>query len=102
MVETHLTASKPELYERLIDRLGLALDAARTSRHLRNEAPAELELKGLSRAEFDWLSAYLQASGALAQPASPRLGQERAGQVIWLKDRRRRPRQSGAQAMPFE
>ncbi|WP_040261596.1 hypothetical protein [Pseudomonas massiliensis] len=89
MVETHLTAIEPELYERLIDRLGLALDAARTSVHLRNEVPAELELKGLSRAEFDWLSAYLHASAASAQAAPARDAIEH-GKVVWLKDRRRR------------
>ncbi|WP_426152468.1 hypothetical protein [Pseudomonas sp. DC3000-4b1] len=89
MVETHLTAIEPELYERLIDRLGLALDAARTSVHLRNEVPAELELKGLSRAEFDWLSAYLHASAASARAAPARDAGEH-GKVVRLKDRRRR------------
>lgn len=98
MVETHLTAIKPELYERLIDRLGLALDAARTSVHLRKEMPAELELKGLSRAEFDWLSAYLHASAASLQasPAGP--GIEAASNVAWLKDRRPRNDRGSAQA----
>jgi hypothetical protein len=90
MVETHLTAIEPELYERLIDRLGLALDAARTSVQLRNEVPAELELKGLSRAEFDWLSAYLHASAASVQAAPARESVEHGGKVVWLKDRRRR------------
>lgn len=102
MVETHLTAIKPELYERLIDRLGLALDAARTSVHLRKEVPAELELKGLSRAEFDWLSAYLHASAASVQPAPTRPIVERASNVAWLKDRRRRGNRGSAQAMTFE
>jgi len=50
MGETQLTASKPELYERLIDRLGLALEVARTSVRLRDEMPAELELRDLSDA----------------------------------------------------
>lgn len=90
MVETHLTVIEPELYERLIDRLGLALDAARTSLYLRNEVPAELELKGLSRAEFDWLSAYLHASAAGVQAAPAREAIEQGGKVVWLEARRRR------------
>lgn len=89
MAQTHLTTIEPALYERLIDRLGLALDAARTSVHLRNEIPDELELKGLSTAEFEWLSAYLHASvnppKAVSRPA-----REPMAQVAWLKDRRRR------------
>lgn len=101
-MKTHLTAIEPALYERLLDRLGLALDVARTSRHLRQEIPAELELKGLTRVEFDWLNAYLHASGALVPPVPARLGADPLGNVIWLKDRRRRPRQSDAQALPFE
>ncbi|WP_263264811.1 hypothetical protein [Pseudomonas sp. RIT-PI-S] len=102
MVETHLTAIKPELYDRLIDRLGLALDAMRTSVHLRNEVPAELELKGLSRAEFDWLKAYLHASAANVPAPVVRAVAERGSNVLWLKDRRRRGNRGGAQAMPFE
>ena len=102
MVQTHLTAIKPELYERLIDRLGLALDVARTSRHLRNEVPAELELRGLSRAEFEWLSAYLHASAANVQASSPRAAGTRSANVSWLKDSRRRGTRGSAQAMPFE
>jgi hypothetical protein len=102
MVETHLTAIKSELYERLIDRLGLALDAARTSVHLGNEVPDELELKGLSRAEFEWLSAYLHASAANVQVPIARAAAERATNVSWLKDRRRRGNRGNAQAVPFE
>lgn len=101
-MKTHLTAIEPVLYERLLDRLALALDVARTSRHLRKEIPAELELKGLTRAEFDWLTAYLHASGTLVPPALAQLRADRLGNVIWLEDRRRRPRQSDAQALPFE
>lgn len=89
MGQTHLTTMEPALYERLIDRLGLALDAARTSVHLRNEMPAELELKGLSTAEFEWLSAYLHAC-VTPQKAVNRPAREPASNVAWLKDRRRR------------
>jgi hypothetical protein len=35
------------------------LDVARTAVRLRNEAPAELELRGLSPAEFELIEAYL-------------------------------------------
>jgi hypothetical protein len=102
MLETHLTAIKPELYERLIDRLGFALDAARTSLHLRNEVPAELELRGLSHAEFEWLSAYLHASAAGVKLPCARPSAERASNVSWLKDRRRWGNRGSAQAMPLE
>ncbi|WP_297837469.1 hypothetical protein [Pseudomonas sp.] len=64
MAELQQPAIKPELYERLINRLGLALDVARTAVKLRNEAPAELELRGLSPAEFELIEAYLD-KGAL-------------------------------------
>jgi hypothetical protein len=59
MAELQQPAIKTELYERLINRLGLALDVARTAVRLRNEAPAELELRGLSPAEFEFIEAYL-------------------------------------------
>ncbi|NBA97471.1 hypothetical protein [Pseudomonas sp. R5(2019)] len=91
MVESQLKAMKPELYERLIDRLGLALDVARTSVRLRDEMPAELELRGLSRAEFELINAYLESipvaghgsSGAPQSKESPR-----SASVVWLKDKR--------------
>lgn len=89
MVYSHLKTMQPELYERLIDRVGLALDVARTAVILRNEEPDELELSGLSRAEFDWIHAYLQLSGVHAECApvtvpTPAI----VNNVIWLKDRR--------------
>ena len=91
MVESQRNASKPELYERLIDRLAMALDAAKTAGRLRDEGPLELELKGLSRAEFELVKAYLERSEretqvavleSLQQQAAPR-----SAEVIWLKDR---------------
>ncbi|MBK4987505.1 MULTISPECIES: hypothetical protein [Pseudomonas] len=91
MGESQLPAIKPELYERLIDRLGLALETARASVQLRDEMPAELELRGLSHAEFEVIRAYLESFRARpegcagsypqAEPASAR--------IIWLKDRKR-------------
>ena len=88
---TLLAAIRPELYERLIDRLGLALESARTSVRLRDEMPAELELRGLSHAEFEVIKAYLEAlpgrrnaavgSYPQAEPASAK--------IIWLKDQKR-------------
>lgn len=92
MGESQQHAVKPELYERLIDRLGLALDAARTAVRLRDEMPAELELRGLSRAEFEVIKAYLDTlpeggqgcAGAVQQPESPP-----SARVIWLKDKTR-------------
>lgn len=40
------------LYERLLQRLALALDEADTAERLRDEHPTELELRGLSEAEM--------------------------------------------------
>ncbi|MBA1203043.1 hypothetical protein G7009_14975 [Pseudomonas capeferrum] len=92
MGDSQLIAVEPELYERLIDRLGLALEVARTSVRLRDEMPAELELRGLSRAEFEVIKAYLDtheesrfASAGLHQQPEQGSG----AKVIWLKDKRR-------------
>ncbi|MDT3268524.1 hypothetical protein QNL75_26035 [Pseudomonas amygdali pv. morsprunorum] len=60
MTELQHVVSLSELYERLIDRLGLALETASTSVRLRNESPAELELKGLNSAELQLIEAYLE------------------------------------------
>jgi len=91
MGESQLPAVKPELYERLIDRLGLALDTARTSMRLRDEAPTELELRGLSRAEFDVIKAYLDTFQKRANEAAcPRPQAEpTSARIIWLKDIKR-------------
>lgn len=105
MTELQHTVSTPELYERLINRLGLALEMASTAVRLRNELPAELELKGLSSAEFELIEAYLEkgvmaANGAVEGKsegsfnvpmedtdsiAKPRV----CARVIWLSDKRR-------------
>ena len=86
MGETQLPAIKPELYERLIDRLGLALEVARTSVRLRDEMPAELELRGLSHAEFEVIKAYLESSRNAVMPVP----------VQSRKRNRPRPRLSGS------
>ncbi|MGP0170780.1 hypothetical protein ACSVIJ_02760 [Pseudomonas sp. NCHU5208] len=46
-------------YERLLQRLALALDEAETASTLRAERRDELELKGLSSAEMELVQAYL-------------------------------------------
>jgi hypothetical protein len=97
MVDSHLKAMKPELYERLIDRVGLALDVARTAVRLRNEEPRELELRGLSRAEFDWINAYLQLSGTGVHADCADIDpppEQRSANVVWLKDKRKAPRRT--------
>ena len=66
MTELQHVVSTSELYERLIDRLGLALETASTAVRLRNESPAELELKGLSCAEFQLIEAYLEKDSTMA------------------------------------
>ncbi|AYC34413.1 hypothetical protein D3880_19470 [Pseudomonas cavernae] len=47
------------LYERLLQRLALALDEADTAVRLRDEVPRELELRGLSPAEVELIQAYM-------------------------------------------
>lgn len=93
MVEPHIEALQPDVYERLIDRLGLALDVARTAVRLRDEKPAELELRGLSRAEFELIDAYLHVCGerARAEPSAPIVPVRKASaKVYWLHERDRR------------
>ena len=91
MVDSHLKAMQPELCERLIDRLGLALDVARAAVRLRNEEPRELELRGLSRAEFDWINAYLQLSGTGVHADCADIEPlQRVTNVVWLKERKRK------------
>lgn len=60
MAELHrASASGSGLYERLLQRLALALDEADTAERLRDECPVELELRGLSSAELALIRAYL-------------------------------------------
>jgi hypothetical protein len=105
MTELQHTETNPELYERLINRLGLALEIAKTSVRLRDELPQELELRGLSRAEFELIEAYLGKSVAtpatvligelkgsfmvLQEPAGPVSTPQPSAKVIWLKDQTR-------------
>ncbi|MDU8499286.1 hypothetical protein RYB01_08830 [Pseudomonas syringae] len=98
MTELQHVASLSELYERLIDHLGLALETASTSVRLRNESLAELELKGLSSAEFQLIEACLEKIFGAADAAvrdrflfQSELGRpsRASATIIWLKDRRR-------------
>ncbi|KAA8712354.1 MULTISPECIES: hypothetical protein [Pseudomonas syringae group] len=105
MTELQHVVSTSELYGRLIDRLGLALETASTSVRLRNESPAELELKGLSSAEFELIEAYLEKDSVMAHnafttasaateaivPEHDRLlrAPRQSATIIWLKDKRR-------------
>lgn len=60
MAELHrASVSGSGLYERLLQRLALALDEADTAERLRDEHPQELELRGLSSAEMELIRAYL-------------------------------------------
>ncbi|MCP1443278.1 hypothetical protein J3D54_002410 [Pseudomonas sp. GGS8] len=91
MVDSQQKAAKPELYERLIDRLAMALDAAKTAGRLRDERPQELELRGLTPAEFELVKAYLERSerethGCLSA-AVTQLEAPRTAEIIWLKDK---------------
>lgn len=106
MVESHVNAMKPELFERLIDRLGLALDVARTSVRLRDEVPAELELRGLSRAEVELINAYLDSmpvgvhAGAVVR--DPRDAAPATSNVVWIKDKTARKTGAKARAAQFK
>ncbi|MDP4572563.1 hypothetical protein Q8O96_26170 [Pseudomonas sp. LPH60] len=90
MLESQRKVTEPEVYERLLNRLALALDAARTADRLRNERPVELELRGLSPAEFELIRAYLARSQHEMQvnvSGSPQHQERpRSAKVIWLKD----------------
>ena len=89
MVESQRIVSKPDVYEGLIDRLGRALDAARTAGRLRDERPVELELRGLSRAELELIKAYLERNKCSAPPmaATPPVKEPtQSAKVVWLKD----------------
>ncbi len=105
MAELRHQVKKPDLYDRLIDRLGLALDMAKTAIRLRDEHPDELELRGLSPAEFQLIEDYLDRNEAAVKEVSPstRKGGSNMSResselssaphpstnVIWLKDQRR-------------
>ncbi|MFJ3484602.1 hypothetical protein ACIPL1_14640 [Pseudomonas sp. NPDC090202] len=105
MAELRHQVNTPDLYDRLIDRLGLALDMAKTAVRLRNEDPAELELRGLSPAEFQLIEAYLDRKEVVVredssnikkgsvttsrEPSEPLRAPRPAANVIWLKDQRR-------------
>ncbi|MBV4482873.1 hypothetical protein [Pseudomonas khavaziana] len=89
MVESQRTLTKPQLYEGLIDRLGRALDAARTAGRLRGERPLELELRGLSQAELELIKNYLELNHHRAshgQASPPAQEPPRSAKVVWLKD----------------
>ena len=89
MVESQRTLTKPQLYEGLIDRLGRALDAARTAGRLLDERPLELELRGLSQAELELIRGYLELNHHRAseeRAAPPAQEPLRSAKVIWLKD----------------
>ncbi|UCZ83229.1 hypothetical protein LGQ10_23115 [Pseudomonas sp. L5B5] len=91
MLELQRKATEPEVYERLLNRLALALDAARTADRLRDERAVELELRGLSPAEFELIRVYLarnqrempfNVSSSLQHQEAPR-----SAKIIWLKDK---------------
>jgi len=89
MVDSQRTLTKPQVYEGLIDRLGRALDAAKTAGRLRDERPLELELRGLSQAELEVIRVYLEMSERtvthwLASP--PTREPASSAKVVWLKD----------------
>ncbi len=59
MGELKRAESGTGLYERLLQRLALALDEADASTRLRQVAPVELELRGLTPAELELIRAYM-------------------------------------------
>lgn len=89
MVESQYKAINSEVFERLIDRLSVALGSAKTAVRLRNRRPAELELRGLSRAELELINVYLNRIGREADEQGSGTEQKapQTAKVIWLKDR---------------
>lgn len=89
MLESQRKVTEPEVYERLLNRLALALDALKTADRLRDERPVELELRGLSSAEFELIRAYLARSQREMQISLPDDWQQeapRSAKIIWLRD----------------
>ena len=90
MVESQYKAINSEVFERLIDRLSVALDSAKTAVQLRDERPVELELRGLSHAELELINLYLNRIGREAikrSQGSVNMQDAPRAKVIWLKDR---------------
>lgn len=91
MAELQRNVAKAEVYERLIDRLSVALDTAKTAVQLRDECPVVVELRGLSRDEFELIKAYLnrneRKADSRSQGSTPSADAPRTAKVIWLKDR---------------
>lgn len=59
MAELRRAEIEGGLYERLLQRLALALEEADTATRLRDAPPDELELRGLTPAELELIRAYL-------------------------------------------
>ena len=59
MAELRQSEASNGLYERLLQRLALALEEAETASRLSQAAPLELELRGLTPAEMELIRAYL-------------------------------------------
>ena len=90
MAELQRSAPTSQVYERLIDRLSVALDSAKTAVQLRDERPVELELRGLSHAELELINLYLNRTGREAierSQGSRNMQDAPKAKVIWLKDR---------------
>ena len=60
MVESRHAEAVSGLYERLLQRLAVALQGADSASSLHREVPEELELNGLSPAELELIHAYLE------------------------------------------
>lgn len=58
MVERSNSEHSTGLYGRLLERLSLALDEARTAEQMGKQEPLELELRGVSAAELELIRAY--------------------------------------------
>ena len=90
MAKTQRKATTSKVYERLINRLDVALDSAKTAEQLRNEHPVEVELRGLSHAELELINLYLNRIGREAikrSQGSVNMQDAPRAKVIWLKDR---------------
>ena len=77
-----------DLYERLLQRLALALEEADTASRLHAEPLRELELDGLSPAELELIRAYLNRDlAARLARGGRRVGADTASATAQCQDR---------------
>ena len=102
MAEMRRAVAGGGLYERLLPRLALALEEADTAGRLRDAPPSELELRGLSHAEFEVIKAYLETlpERQNACAGSYPQAEPTSAKIIWLKDKKRPASTARSRTLP--